>query len=181
MNTPLHPPATTLEAIRHHTVVVGPLIEAGYRWRTAMPQDRHAIDHLIRKATGNPTWSITTRQHATVATLGDDTPIAAAVITVDPNSVAVTIDHIAVDVEHRGRGIATVLLHTIPHIAEEILASAPTHYAGTCPPQAATLYARCGYTVTPPGQPLTQPGTATPQHPTDPARPCWFYQHNGWR
>ncbi len=24
MNTPLHPPATTLEAIRHHTTVVGP-------------------------------------------------------------------------------------------------------------------------------------------------------------
>jgi GNAT superfamily N-acetyltransferase len=107
---------------------------------------------------------MTAGHHATVATIHDSTVVATAVLSTSDDTV--TIEHLAVGHPHRGQGLATILLHSIPHLAEQALTNPPTLYTGTCPARAAGLYARCGYTV-------------LPHSPIDPTR-CTFTKTPGW-
>lgn len=131
------------------------LTEDGYECRECTPEDLPHVEALVREhVPGAEEWFADEDASGVIAIdkTGAAVGCAVASATRFSEDYNVTIQHLVVAPEHRGRGIGFVLLEGIDALAQRLLG--PVRFTGYCAAEHARFYQRAGYDVLQPGERL---------------------------
>lgn len=127
-----------------------PLVAEGYTFGPLTPQDWPVVDRLVHNHLTVPVeWALNTGKLGIVVKDSHNTLVSAVVtevVSID-NQTLLLATHLVTIPEHRGKGIATVLLGMLNDITNSVGAPPPAMTIGFCAEKGIKLYRRAGFTV----------------------------------
>ena len=127
-----------------------PLVARGFTFRRLEREHWPAVNSLVVKYIAVPAkWALTADSFGIVVTDPHGTVVAAVVVQVTTfdDKVLLIVNHLVTDPQHRGKGIATILLGMLDHITRELGAPTPSMTVGFCAENGIKLYRKAGFVV----------------------------------
>lgn len=164
-----------------HQRVAKQLMESGFFWEPIQRKDRSQVTDLVRETlAGHSDWEFPDEAGGIRATNQKGELVAALVlggISLD-QYVICSIIAVCVRPEYRGLGLGHVTLNLGHQMFTGAGRGSPDFIYGNCEASSAEFYAKAGYNVTGPREPIFLPGreeTAVISR-SDTYR-CWFYRY----
>lgn len=146
---------------KRHVKLATELVKQRYTFRPMAEKDLPAVTQFVRaNIQVSDGFSLTTDNLGMLVEDASGTLSAAVIVEMGlfETDTIMSVSHVATDPDHRGKGIATVMLNILHNIPESYGALKPTLTIGFTHPKAIKLYRRAGFNV-------GQEGTATPSSP----------------